>query len=361
MASRSVSSQAPLSELLQVNQSAVSKRLRGVTLFDANELAIIAAFFQITVIQFVAETERPRPANPDGDNGVLPHEFQPGTPPVTSVDSCSWSPEVNPPSAYRVNLSSSGNEARPRRDREIPMYLVQYRTYLRAAGMRPLTVKLRLYYLDRAQEALGELTCLTSYELLDWLSSHEWSPETRKSARASLRGFYRGEVDNELVTVDPTVRLPSDRVPLGTPRPTPSRVLREALMAASDRDRLLLALAAYAGLRRSEIATLPWSAVEWSGLRICGKGGRTRVVPLAPPLLADLVDERRRREAGTCGTGWRYKVDPCSDYVFPGLKGGQMSPETVGATLTRLLGGAWSGHTLRTDSRPRPTPSSVTC
>lgn len=227
------------------------------------------------------------------------------------------------------------------------MHLLHYRTYLRAAGMRPLTIKLRLYYLDRAQEALGELTSLTTYELLDWLSSHEWSPETRKSARASLRGFYRWAVESDLMTSDPTLRLPAVRVPLGTPRPTPSRVLRAALVAASDRDRLLLALAAYAGLRRSEIAALPWSAVEWSGLRIVGKGGRTRAVPLAPGLLADLVAERGRREAGRCGTGWRYKVDPCSPYVFPGLKGSYMSPETVGATLTRLLGGKWSGHTLR--------------
>lgn len=223
----------------------------------------------------------------------------------------------------------------------------QYSAYLRAAGMRPRTIKLKLYYLGRAEHTLGPLADLTGGDLIGWLADQEWAPETRKSARAALKGFYRWAVEEELLTIDPTSRLPTIRVPLGVPRPAPSAVLKSAFLGASDRDRLLLELAGYAGLRRSEIASLPWSSVEWDGLRITGKGGRTRTIPMADQLRESLDGESARREAGTCGTGWRYQVDPCSPYVFPGLKGGHMSPETVGATLTALLGDGWTGHTLR--------------
>jgi integrase len=109
----------------------------------------------------------------------------------------------------------------------------------------------------------------------------------------------------------------------------------------------MLGCAAFAGMRRSEIAGLRWDAITWDGVRIVGKGGRVRSVPLLPELAADLRAEAQRRAAGQYGTGWRYPTDPFSPYVFPGRYGNGASPETVGATLARLLGPGWSGHTLR--------------
>jgi site-specific recombinase XerD len=213
--------------------------------------------------------------------------------------------------------------------------------------MRPGTIGLRLYYLDRVSADLGALDTLTCDDLLAWLASQEWAPETRKSARGALCGFYHWAVDNGHLAADPSSRLPPVRVPPGVPKPAPTAVLQRALKQASDRDRLMLELAAYAGLRRSEIATLPWAAIGWQGLRVVGKGGRARLIPLARILRNDLDAERARREVGCWGTGWRYTIDPASRYVFPGLTGSYMSPETVGALLAQLLGGGWSGHCLR--------------
>ena len=223
----------------------------------------------------------------------------------------------------------------------------EYGAYLRAAGMRPATVKLRLYYLDRIANALGELDTLTDSRLLGWLAEQDWAPETRKSARAALCGFYRWAVANGHLTTDPSGRLPSVRVPPGVPKPAPTAVLQRALDGASDRDRLMIELAAYAGLRRTEIASLPWVAIGWQGLRIVGKGGRVRLIPLARALRDDLDTEQARRAIGRWGTGWRYSIDPTSPYVFPGLTGSYMSPETVGALLARRLGDGWSAHCLR--------------
>jgi len=124
-------------------------------------------------------------------------------------------------------------------------------------------------------------------------------------------------------------------------------MLLQALAGASERDALILALAAYAGLRRSEIASLPWAAIEDGAVRITGKGGHTRVVPLAPPLAEMLSLERWRRNGGMLGTGWRFAVDPASPYVLPSHIGEHLHPETVGAILSASLAPGWSGHTLR--------------
>ena len=224
--------------------------------------------------------------------------------------------------------------------------LSDYIQWCQASGMRPSTIKLRLHWLRRAGQEV-DLQTATTRDLIRFLGSHDWQPETRKSARNSLRSFYRWQVETELRDDDPSARLPAVRVPSGVPRPAPTDLLVQALSKATDRDRLILMLAGFAGLRRSEIASLPWSGVEWHGLRVVGKGGRARTVPMLPALAEALAEERERRELGQTGTGWRFEVDPCSLYVLPSHVGGHLSPYTVGTVLSDALGAGWTGHTLR--------------
>lgn len=224
--------------------------------------------------------------------------------------------------------------------------LHDYEVYCRAAGMREATIRLRLRWLERVDRELG-LDTATRSDLLVWLSQHQWAPETRRSARSALQSFYRWAVDEHQLELDPAAKLPSVRVPAGVPRPAPTDILQQAINAATDRDRLMIGLAAYAGLRRTEIATLRWDAVSWAGLRIVGKGGRQRQVPVLPRLQEWLDQEQALRSQGLLGTGHRYEPDPGSPYVFPSHIGGPISPFTVGAILSRALGSGWTGHTLR--------------
>lgn len=224
--------------------------------------------------------------------------------------------------------------------------LTSYTTHCRAAGMRPATIRLRLIWLRRAATDL-DLVQATPNDLLTWLGSHDWAPETRRSARSALKSFYGWAVDNEVRRDNPAARLPSVRVPLGVPRPAPTDVLQRALSVATDRDRLMIALAAFAGLRRTEIAALPWSSMRWQGLYVVGKGGRARTVPLLPRLSNLMADEAKRRDAGTVGTGFRYEVEARSPYLFPSHMGGHMHPDTVGPILSAALGPNWTGHNLR--------------
>jgi transcriptional regulator with XRE-family HTH domain len=56
--------QLDLQKALGLSQSAVSKRLRGVTPFDVNELDEIARFFGMSLAELIKEADEPRPNGP---------------------------------------------------------------------------------------------------------------------------------------------------------------------------------------------------------------------------------------------------------------------------------------------------------
>ena len=56
--------------------------------------------------------------------------------------------------------------------------LNRYQTYLRAAGQRPGTIKIRLSYLQRAAVALPPPQAVTTTELLEWLAGTALDPRT---------------------------------------------------------------------------------------------------------------------------------------------------------------------------------------
>lgn len=203
------------------------------------------------------------------------------------------------------------------------------------AGHRPeSTIKLRTYHLRRFSVAHSDRSPweLTLADLSDWLGSHSWGAETRRSYRASLRTFYGWAVLADLIAASPAALLPAIRPPRSRPRPAPEEALREALAAGDERSRLMVMLAAYVGLRRGEVARVHTRDVEedldgWT-LRVTGKGGHVRRVPLTPAVALTL----RSRH-----TGW----------VFPGHIDGHLSPAYVGKIVSGLLPDGWTTHTLR--------------
>lgn len=208
-----------------------------------------------------------------------------------------------------------------------------YTDWLVAGGASPTTVRLRRYYVRRLSERVqsGPWSVSTAH-LVEFLAVPEWSAETRKSARSSVRTFYRWAVESGRIASDPAYTLPPVRVPQGQPRPTPRTVVDAALAHADTRDRLMILLAVLAGLRRSEIARVRTADVlpDLLGysLRVTGKGGKVRTVPLHPALASALTALPR-------------------GFAFPGKDHGHLSPGWVGKRLARALGSGWSGHTLR--------------
>ncbi len=206
-----------------------------------------------------------------------------------------------------------------------------YIDWVKASGASPQTLRLRLHYLGRLAAAHPDrrLLDLSPTDLLGFLSHDGWKPETRKSARAAVRSFYRWAHDVELIERDPSAKLPRVAVPASVPRPTPEDVFIDALLSAKRRERLMALLAGYGGLRRGEIARLHTDDITGDEVRIRGKGERIRTVPLHPRIMMELA--------------W---VPP--GWVFPNHRtGSHLTPQYVGDLLTELLGPGWSGHTLR--------------
>lgn len=206
---------------------------------------------------------------------------------------------------------------------------------MRAAHRPDTTVKLRLYQLSRfaADHPNRDPWSLTLTDLADWLGNHQWKAETMRSYRASLRTFYAWAVLVGYTDRSPAAMLPTIRPPRRRPRPTPEDHLRHALGTASDRERIMVMLAAYEGLRRGEIARVHTRDIEddpdggWT-LLVHGKGGHERRVPLSPVVAAALR---------ALPDGW----------AFPGQIDGHLSPEYVGKLVSRLLPSGWTTHTLR--------------
>jgi integrase/recombinase XerC len=223
--------------------------------------------------------------------------------------------------------------------------------WLLASGIRERTVELRRYQIGHLGAAHLNRSpwSLRSEDLVRWLAGQAWAPETRKSYRSALRSFYRWGVMAGHTRHDPAGGLPPVRTSAQPPKPAPDQVFGAALAAASDRDRLILLLAAYAGLRRAEIAAARWHDITAGAIRVTGKGGRVRVVPLHPVLRDDLVAEHQRRRAGATGSGYRYAStgDQLAVWLFPGQTGSHMAPHSVGHAASRLLGPGWTAHTLR--------------
>lgn len=196
------------------------------------------------------------------------------------------------------------------------------------ANRSPGTIRLRTYHLTSfaASCPTGPWT-VTPDDVSAWLASHDWSAETRKSARASLRVFYAWAIRTGRTLVDPTAATEPVRAPAGVPRPVAEGVLVAALERATPRVRLMLLLAAYGGLRRAEIAGLHHGDIIDGVMRIRGKGGKVRTVPVHRRIAAELP--------------------PGDGYVFPGSDHGHLSPGQVGRVMSAALGPGWTAHTLR--------------
>lgn len=211
--------------------------------------------------------------------------------------------------------------------RAIGSYCVE----MQAAGWSPGTIAVRSKYLRRLQrsvpDTLGPFD-LTEDDLMAFMAHDGWSPETRKSARSSLRGFYGWAYESRRINADVSGRLPKIKVPPAEPRPAPDAALDAALERSDPRVRLMLLLAARGGLRRAEVAGLHTSHVGSESIRVKGKGGRVREVPIHPEVAGFL----RGLPEG---------------YVFPGNHGGHLSPDRVGRLISAALGPGWTAHTLR--------------
>ena len=206
---------------------------------------------------------------------------------------------------------------------------------LRVAGRSEATVRAYAQDLRRWEQVGGDP------------STYLAGPAASRARRySSLRAYWRWREGQGLVPGPfPLAGIPHPRVDLPPPRALSE--VDEARLVAAIRAlpltwRTLFMLALDAGLRAGELTSLRVRDVEWApgseGLRVLGKGGRWREVPLLPGMAARPL--LRRLTQGKPGEA----------FVFPGRGDGPLTVRAVErrfAALCAEAGIAAVPHDLR--------------
>jgi integrase/recombinase XerD len=125
------------------------------------------------------------------------------------------------------------------------------------------------------------------------LSRRGLSSATARRRISALRQFYRFLLQENVRGDDPTSRLDAPKRARALPRTlSPEEVARLIDATESARDRALIEMLYGAGLRVSELVSLPLRAAPKPGhdhMIVEGKGGRERLVALGRPALAALA------------------------------------------------------------------------
>ena len=147
------------------------------------------------------------------------------------------------------------------------------------------------------------------FDYLAWRAREGYSPRSNARLLSALRAFYAHCLRRGVRQDDPTALLEPPRLPRLLPKALAESEI-DALLAAPDlttpsgvRDRAMLELMYACGLRVSELVNVPATALNLRQgvLRVLGKGGKERLVPLgeeAQHWLQRYLDEARPQLAG---------------------------------------------------------------
>ncbi len=245
---------------------------------------------------------------------------------------------------------------------ELPDFLRFCRSERRLAPMTcsayERDVSVCLAYLQREGIALGEVKVTHLRGFLAEEQERRPAVSSQARATAALKCFFRFLVEEERLLRDPALPLRTPKKPEVLPDVLTMGEL-ERLLAQPDRrdlwerhfpgkrerDRLLIALMAYGGLRQGELLGLNWDDVDLSRrlVRIRkAKGGRQRTIPIHPAL-APLFAEY-----------YATRVPLREQAVFIGVQGNRLHSTQLGQTFRHYVNAAGvnerkhvTPHTLR--------------
>ena len=162
---------------------------------------------------------------------------------------------------------------------------------------------------------------------------------------STVRTFHRFLVKERLATVNPARAVQAPRRPRRLPEVLPEADVAALVESPTDpapldlRDRAFLELLYSSGLRVSELTGLDLDDLDLAGglVRVLGKGGKERVVPVGGPALEALrrwiAEGRPVLLSGTDGSRARGAL-------FVNYRGGRLSPRSVARRLDRWVAAA---------------------
>lgn len=180
----------------------------------------------------------------------------------------------------------------------ITRYVSEQKALGRFTGTGPQSTRSQLASLNK-WHGDRSLCRLTRDSIIKWLGSMEHlAPNTRRSYLAAAAGFCRWMVRKGHLAQDPTLDVPRPKIPRSTPRALAHDAVAACLRACTDdRERAIIWLGVGLGMRRAEIANARWADYDdlAGTIRVTGKGGHVRVLPVIPEVRAALEKIRGPR------------------------------------------------------------------
>lgn len=218
--------------------------------------------------------------------------------------------------------------------------LEAFADYQRSGNRAKRTIKTRASIL-RSFARRQETTLLEAnvFHLRRDIGRDGIAASTKASTRSVFLAFYAFVHGEGLRDDNPALRLPIVKVPPHRPRPyTQEQIDRLLSTGAYKRTRAMILLAAYQGLRASEIAAVHSDQVDLESgtLKVLGKGGRTDYLPLHPVI---------REVAPTMLEGWWF---PARRGAAGHIRGQSVSDQLRHArNRAGIVDKKLTGHSLR--------------
>jgi integrase len=162
-----------------------------------------------------------------------------------------------------------------------------WQLWQRARGLSERTITERAMVIAR----LPNPASISAVEIDRFLLHRGWSKATRATYHKAIRAWCRWLILTGRRADDPTLMAPPPKVPRNQPRPLADVHLTKLLRSVNRlRTRAMILLAAYAGLRVSEIAAIRGEDLDMLDhtITVIGKGDKRRTIPLHP-VLVDLA------------------------------------------------------------------------
>lgn len=251
-------------------------------------------------------------------------------------------PRTRPPAAPR-------GPGRPRRPgRPLNTVAEEYLTWLAVdRGRSANTVAayrrdLAAYqdFLDRRGTALADADTAMVDAFLAARAGSGASPASTARALAAIRGVHRFAVDELGAPHDPSAQVDGPRVPPRLPRALPEEDVVRLLDSVtgtdprSRRDRAVLEVLYGTGMRVGELVGLRLGDLgsDTGLVRVLGKGGKERLVPLAGEA-AQAMARWLAPEGRPCMTPARWARASDAEAVFLNARGGRLSRQSVWGIL----------------------------
>ena len=173
---------------------------------------------------------------------------------------------------------------------------------MRTQGMAENTIRRRTGTLRRIEEQTGQsATELASGDITSWIGQYP-DGGTRAAYFGDLECYYefvnRTCDERELVFTAPTRRIKRPRQPKRAPRPITTDELYAGIDTATGDVLDWIRAGAYQGCRVTEASMIAGQNISGDRIRIFGKGGSDKTIPLHP----ELAEAATRRP----GHGWWF-------------------------------------------------------